>query len=86
MKFILTFALFPILLLGAPVFAQSLCIDCLNATQEELKQCLTHAISQEDKKSCTEKQQAKSKSCEHGACEIERAKSQNKNNVLPQKK
>jgi hypothetical protein len=44
------------------------------------------AISQEDKKSCAERQEAKAKVCEKGECEIERAKNTNKNDVLPQKK
>jgi hypothetical protein len=84
MNVILTFALFSILLLGSPVFAQNLCADCLKAAQEQLKQCLGNAISQEDKKSCAERQEAKAKVCETGECEIERAKT--KPDVLPQKK
>ena len=82
----LAFALFSILLLGSPVFAQSPCVDCLKAAQEQLNQCLGNAISQEDKKSCAERQEAKAKVCEKGECEIERAKTTNKNDVLPQKK
>ena len=82
----LAFALFSILLVGAPVFAQSPCVDCFKAAQEQLKQCLGNAISQEDKKSCAERQEAKAKVCEKGECEIERAKTTNKNDVLPQKK
>lgn len=82
----LAFALFSILLVGAPVFAQSPCVDCLKAAQEQLKQCLGNAISQEDKKSCAERQEAKAKVCEKGEYEIERAKTTNKNDVLPQKK
>jgi hypothetical protein len=82
----LAFALFSILLVGAPVFAQSPCVDCLKAAQDQLKQCLGNAISQEDKKSCAERQEAKAKVCEKGECEIERAKTTNKNDVLPQKK
>jgi hypothetical protein len=82
----LAFALFSILLVGAPVFAQSPCVDCLKAAQDQLKQCLGNAISQEDKKSCAERQEAKAKVCEKGECEIERAKTTNKNDALPQKK
>jgi hypothetical protein len=82
----LAFALFSILLVGAPVFAQSPCVDCLKAAQDQLKQCLGNAISQEDKKSCAERQEAKAKVCEKGECEIERAKTTNKPEVLPQKK
>jgi hypothetical protein len=86
MNVILTFVLFLILLLASPVFAQNLCVDCLKAAQEQLKQCLGNAISQEDKKSCAERQEAKAKVCEKGDCEIERAKTTNKPEVLPQKK
>lgn len=82
----LAFALFSILLAAAPVFAQNPCVDCLKAAQDQLKQCLGNAISQEDKKSCAERQEAKAKTCEKGECEIERAKSHNKPDVLPQKK
>ena len=86
MNVILTFALFSILLLGSPVLAQNLCVDCLKTAQDQLKQCLGNAISQEDKKSCAERQEAKAKVCEKGECEIERAKPTNKPEVLPQKK
>ena len=86
MNVTLAFALFLLLFLGAPVFAQSPCVDCLKAAQEQLKQCLDNAISQEDKNSCAERQQAKAKACESGECESERDKSKNENEVLPQKK
>lgn len=82
----LAFALCSILLTGAPVFAQSPCVDCLKATREQLKQCLGNAISQEDKNSCAERQDAKAKTCEKGECEIERAKNTNRPDGLPQKK
>jgi hypothetical protein len=86
MNVILTFALFSILLLGAPGYAQNPCTDCLKSAQEQLAQCLGHAISQEDKKSCAERQQAKATVCENAACVIERANIHNNNDVLPQKK
>ena len=86
MNVTLAFALFPLLFLGAPVYAQSPCVECLKAAQEQLKQCLDNAISEEDKKSCAEKQQARAKACENGECEIERDKSKNRNEVLPPKK
>ena len=90
MNVTLAFALFVFLFLGSPVHAQiypqSPCLDCLKAAQDQLKQCLDHAISQEDKKSCAERQEAKAKVCEKGECEIESAKNTNRNDVLPQKK
>jgi hypothetical protein len=86
MNVLLACALFSILLLGAPGYAQNPCTDCLKAAQDQLTQCLGHAISQEDKKSCVERQQAKTKVCENAACVIERANIQNNTDVLPQKK
>ena len=86
MSITLTFALFSILLLGTPGYAQNPCVDCLKAAQEQLTQCLGSAISQEDKKSCVERRQEKSKTCENSECVIERAKIPNKNDVLSQKK
>lgn len=86
MNITLGFVFFQILLLGTPVFAQNPCAECFEASQEQLKQCLGQAISQEDKKSCAERQQAKAKGCENAACVIERANIQNNKAVLPQKK
>jgi hypothetical protein len=86
MNITLAFALFSILLLGAPGYAQTPCVDCLKSAQEHLKQCLGNAISQEDKMSCAERQQAKAKVCENGECVIERTTSQNNKDVLSQKK
>jgi hypothetical protein len=86
MHITLVFGLLTILLLGAPAYAQNPCVDCLKAAQEQLRQCLGEAISHEDKNSCAERQQAKTKLCENGACEMERAKNTNRNDVFPQKK
>jgi hypothetical protein len=66
--------------------AQSLCLQCLNAAQEELKKCLEGAISQEDKKSCAEKQEARAKTCENGECKIARDQSGNKSEGLPERR
>ena len=52
--------------------AQSLCAKCIHAAQEEVKKCLDGAISQEDKKSCQEKQETRTKTCSDGECKIER--------------
>ncbi len=59
--------------MSAPLFAQHLCEDCLDEAKHILKQCLEGAISQEDKKSCLERQQARSKGCESSPCMTERA-------------
>ena len=74
------------LLLGAPAHAQQLCGDCLTAAQGQLKQCLESAISAEDKKSCLERQEAKAKTCETGACKMERERSTKRDDALPDKK
>lgn len=67
-------ALFLFLCLGsAPLSAQHLCEDCLDDAKHLLKQCLEGAISEEDKKSCSERQQARSKGCESSQCMTERA-------------
>lgn len=71
-------ALFPLLLLGAPVCAESLCVKCLDAAKQELKKCIEEAISQEDKISWEEKKDVRTKSCEDGQCQIERAQSRGK--------
>ena len=76
----------PFLFLGAPAQAQQLCGDCLTAAQGQLKQCLESAISAEDKKSCLERQEAKAKTCETGACKMERERSTKRDDALPDKK
>jgi hypothetical protein len=76
MKFKFVFALFPLLFLGSPTYAQidqSLCMKCLKTAQDELKKCLDEAISQEDKNSCAEKKDGGTKACQEGECQIERA-------------
>ena len=87
MKVTLAVALFsPLILLGTPIYAQSLCVKCLNAAQVELKKCLEAAISQEDKISCAEKQEARAKTCEDGECKIERTQGGSKPEVPVEKK
>jgi hypothetical protein len=77
MKFTFAFAVFPLIMLGTPIYAQtidqSLCVQCLITAKEESKKCLDGAISQEDKKSCLEKQETRAKTCDNGECKIERA-------------
>jgi hypothetical protein len=66
------FALFTLLLLGSPVYAQSPCSECLTAAEKELKKCLDNAISADDKISCEESREAGMKACVKGNCTIER--------------
>ena len=60
---------------------KSLCLQCLTATRDELKKCLDAAISQEDKKSCQEKQETRAKTCDNGECNLERVQSGSKGDV-----
>lgn len=86
MKIKLAFAFFPLLLLSAPLHAESLCVKCLTAAKEEARKCLEAAISQQDKISCVKKQEVKSKTCDNGECKIERAaEAGNKSEVATQK-
>jgi hypothetical protein len=86
MKITLAFMLLAILLLGTPLYAQSLCAKCIEASQAELKKCLDEAISQEDKKSCLEKQEKRAKACDDGDCKIERTQGGSPVDVPPEKK
>ena len=72
MRFKLVFALFSLLFLGSPVYAQSPCSECLTAVEENLKKCLDNAISAGDKISCDDSRQARMKACVSSACKIER--------------
>jgi hypothetical protein len=76
LKFKLVFGLFSLLLLWTPTHAQiidqSLCTQCLTTAKGEFKKCLEAAISQEDKKSCQEKQETHAKTCKN-ECKIAKA-------------
>ena len=72
MKIIFAFALVSSLYFVTHVDAESSCLECFKATQEELTRCLDNAISQEDKISCEDKQQDQAKICENGECKLER--------------
>lgn len=78
--------LFLLMAIGSSVRAQSPCLECLKATQEELKKCLNNAISQEDKNSCEDKQKEGAAVCENGECRVEREKKDTSRGVLPEKK
>ncbi len=47
---------------------ESPCEKCRNAARQELAKCIEGAISQEDKKSCTEKSERRLNACERGVC------------------
>jgi hypothetical protein len=77
MQFKFSVALFPLIMFGTPIYAQIIdqnaCVQCLTTAKAELKTCLDGAISQEDKKSCVERQETRTKTCDNGECKIERA-------------
>lgn len=68
----LVLALFALLFLGSPLYAQSPCSDCLTAAEEGLAKCLANAFSAEDKVACEERRHARLKACTTGVCKIER--------------
>lgn len=76
----LVFALFLLLFIGSPVYAQSPCSDCLNAGDEELTKCLDNAISANDKVSCLENREAHAQACRNSECMIEREERQEAEN------
>jgi hypothetical protein len=73
-------ALFPLLFLGFPVYAQSPCLDCFTAAEEGLKKCLDNAFSVGDKVSCEETRHAQLKVCSNRECKIERGGGDNNRN------
>ncbi len=75
----LVFALFPLVLLGSSVYAQSPCSECLTAAEEELKQCLDNAFSANDKGACDERWRTHVKACSNRECKIEREATENRN-------
>lgn len=68
----LVFVLFSLLFLGAPVYAQTPCTDCLNAADAEARKCFGNAISADDKVACLENREAQAKACRNRECQIER--------------
>ena len=72
MKDILVLLLILFLFAGPGVYAQSPCLDCLEAADKELKACIESAISVEDKNSCEDKQEEQAKRCENSECKAER--------------
>ena len=69
-------AVLSLIFLTAPLYAgdDNQCDKCRNDSQKELLKCLEGAISQEDKKSCTEKNDERVKGCEKLECKISTGK------------
>lgn len=64
----LLLALSSLLLLVAPISAQSPCSDCFYAAEEEVRKCLDNAISAGDKNSCLENRRVRLKACSDNQC------------------
>ncbi|MCS6291385.1 MAG: hypothetical protein H8K10_20770 [Nitrospira sp.] len=61
-----------LVLIVAPVHAQSPCSDCFNAAQAEAKKCLDNAISAGDRNDCLETRHARTKACSENQCREDR--------------
>jgi hypothetical protein len=70
MKVRLVFALFPLLCLVAPLYAQTPCSDCFYATEVEARKCLNNAISSGDKNDCLEDRRVHLKACSDNQCQV----------------
>jgi len=70
MKRYVVFTVLLLMALVAPLYAgtESPCEKCRDAARQELAKCIEGAISQEDKKSCTEKSELRLQSCERSVC------------------
>ena len=72
MKGQVVLAVASVMALAVPLFAgeDNLCEKCRQAARQELAKCIEAAISQQDKKSCNEKNDLRMKTCEDGVCKI----------------
>jgi len=70
MKCYVVFTALLLMAVVAPLYAgtESPCEKCRDAARQELAKCIEGAISQEDKKSCTEKSELRLKSCDRSVC------------------
>ncbi len=68
----LMLASWALLLIVAPVYAQSPCSDCFNAAQMEARKCLDNAISAGDRNDCLETRQTMTKACSDNQCREDR--------------
>lgn len=80
------FTLFSVWLFVVPAYAQSPCVECLKASQKEMRMCLANAISEEDKLTCEDKQEEQAKVCEDTECRIEREEVDARREGPPQSK
>ena len=78
MKVRFAFAVFPLLLIGPSVLAQSPCFDCFKAAEDAMKACLASAISVDDKTACEDRRDEQLRVCSDGECRVEREKREQK--------
>ena len=68
----LVFALFPLLFLGAPLYAQNPCSDCFNQVEGEAKKCLESVTGPSEKNACLDNRHEQMKACSENECKAER--------------
>lgn len=68
----LVVALFPLLFLGAPLYAQNPCSDCFNQVEGEAKKCLESVTGPSEKNACLDNRHAQMKACSENECKVER--------------
>ncbi len=68
----LVFALFPLLSLGAPLYAQSPCSDCFDAAEGEARKCLDSVTGPSERNACLDTRQAQMKACSDNQCKVDR--------------
>ncbi len=72
MRLRLAFALFPLLCLNPPLYAQTPCADCINAVAEEAHRCLESVIGPSERNACLDNRDAQMKSCTNNECKAQR--------------
>ena len=65
-------ALFPLLLLAPPLYAQNPCSDCFNAAEEEAQKCLESVTGPSERNGCLDNRQAQMKACTNNECKVQR--------------
>ena len=72
MKIRLVCGLFPLLLVGAPLYAQIPCADCVTTAEIEANKCLQSVTGPSERNTCLDNRQAQMKACSEADCKVER--------------
>ena len=72
MKLRPAFALFALLFLGPPLYAQNLCADCFYAAEGEAQKCLESVTGPSERNACLDNRQAQIKACSQDDCKVVR--------------